>query len=400
MRTYLQGIQHARIFDEIHTRTAIELFIQAVKLDPTFALAHAQLSAAHSLMWWYSWDHRAERVNLAKAAVDKALALQPDLPEAHRALGAYYYWCRLDYPRALEQLNFARRRKPGDAWTVALIGSVQRRQGKTAEALATYLKALELDPRRTMTVLNIGGTYALLRNFKEADRYFDRALVLMPDDRSAYTHKVRLRFRLLNDIEGARNVLHRAQEIGLGSDGYLLYHGILMEMNAGNYGVALDLLSSSRAEEFGEAYWFVPRPLLEAQIRDLMGKQELAHKKYETARVLLETKIQADPEDARYHSALGIALAGLGRKEGAIREGLRAVEILPISKEAWQGAYRLEDLARIYAMVGEEDRAIDTLERLMSVPIDLGVVALKLDPSWKSLRNHPRFQELIRRYGG
>lgn len=397
---YLQGIRYQRTDDAQHTLGAIALFEQAVKLDPEFALAYAVLSEAHSKMWFYTWDRRAERVNLAKAAVDKALALQPDLPEAHRAMGTYYYWCRLDYPRALEQFDLARRRKPGDALTVAMIGYVQRRQGRTAESLATLLQALELDPRRVGIVMRVGETYALLRNFQAADRYFDRTLALMPDHLRAYTYKVRLRFRLLNDIEGARNVLHRAQEIGLGDDGFLRYQGILMELNAGNYRAALDLLSSSRVEEFGEQFWFVPKPLLEAQIRDLMGQQELARKKYETARVLIENKIQAGPEDARYHSALGITLAGLGRKEGAIREGLRAVEILPISKEAWQGAYRLEDLARIYAMVGDKDSAIDTLERLMSIPIDLGVAALKLDPSWKSLRNHPRYQELIRRYGG
>lgn len=173
-----------------------------------------------------------------------------------------------------------------------------------------------------------------------------------------------------------------------------------MEISAGNYTGALDLLSSTQAEALGEQFWFVPKPLLEAQILDLRGQRELSRKKYEAARVLIKNKIQADPEDARYHSALGIALAGQGRKQDAIREGLKAVEIMPISKEAYRGAYRLEDLARIYAMVGEEDKAIDTLERLMSIPIDLGAAALKLDPSWKSLRNHRRFQELIRRHAG
>jgi serine/threonine-protein kinase len=398
--SYLEGNQYAAIQEEQRIRAAIGLYQQALNLDPGFALAYARLSEFHSIMWWYTWDRRAERVNLAKAAVDKALALQPDLPEAHRALGAYYYMCHMDYPRALEHLDFARRIKPGDGLTVALVGYVQRRQGKTAESLATQLQSLELDPRSLQTVFNIGETYALLRNFEEADRYFDRTLALAPDYSRAYTYKVRIRFRLQNDIEAARNVLERARSVGLGEDPFLLYQGILMETSAGNYTGALDLLSSTQAEVLGEQFWFVPKPLLEAQILDLKGQRELARKKYEAARVLTENKIQADPEDARYYSALGIALAGLGRKQDAIREGLKAVEIMPISKEAYKGTYRLEDLARIYAMVGEEDRALDMLERLMSIPMDLGAAALKLDPSWKSLRNHPRFQELIRRYGG
>jgi len=249
-------------------------------------------------------------------------------------------------------------------------------------------------------LFNIGETYALMRNFEEADRYYDRTLALEPDYSRAYAHKARIRFRLRDDIEGARNVLKRAQIVGLGEDPYRLYQGILMEMNAGNYAGALDLLSSAQAEAFGEQFWYVPKPLLEAQILDFKGQRGLARGKYETARVLTEKKIQADPEGASYHSALGIALAGLGRKQDAIREGLRAVEIMPIAKEAYRGPYRLEDLGRIYAMVGEEDKALDVLERLMSNPTDLGVAALMLDPTWKPLHNHPRFQKLIRRYGG
>jgi TolB-like protein/tRNA A-37 threonylcarbamoyl transferase component Bud32/Tfp pilus assembly protein PilF len=397
---YLQGNQYAATQDEGRIRAAIELYQRAVNLDPGFALAYARLSEADSQMWWYYWDRRAERVNLAKGAVDKALALQPDLPEAHRALGAYYYMCHMDYPRALEHLDFARRRKPGDGGTLVLIGYVQRRQGKTAEALTTQLQSLELDPRSAVMVFNIGETYALLRNFEEGDRYFDRAVALMPDYSRAYAHKVRIRFRLRNDIEAARNVLRQARNVGLGGDAIVLYQGILMEISAGNSTGALDLLSSTQAEVISEQFWFVPKSLLEAQILDLQGQRELSRKKYEAALALIKNKIQGDPEDARYHSALGIALAGLGRKQDANREGLKAVEIMPISNDAWLGACRLEDLARIYAMVGEDDRAIDTLERLMSIPIDLGAAALKLDLSWKSLRNHPRFQELIRRYGG
>lgn len=129
-----------------------------------------------------------------------------------------------------------------------------------------------------------------------------------------------------------------------------------------------------------------------------MGQPDQARRLYDAARSLLEKKVQDTPDDPRYRSALGMALAGLGRKQEAIEAGQAGVELMPVTREAWRGAYRLEDLARIYAAVGEHDAAIDELEHLMSIPFDLGVAALKLDPAWVPLRSHPRFQELIRKY--
>ena len=116
---------------------------------------------------------------------------------------------------------------------------------------------------------------------------------------------------------------------------------------------------------------------------------------YDSARNILESKIQERPEDARFHSSLGIAYAGLGRKQDAIREGKLAVELLPVTKEAWKGLYRIEDLARIYVMVGEHDLAINKLEKLLSIPSELSIPLLQLDPAWNPLRDHPRFKKLI-----
>ncbi len=119
---------------------------------------------------------------------------------------------------------------------------------------------------------------------------------------------------------------------------------------------------------------------------------------YDSTRSMLETRIQERPDDERYRSALGIAYAGLGRKEDAIREGELAVELLPMSKEAWRGAHRVEDLARIYAMVGEYDAAIDRLESLLAVPSITAVPMLRIDPLWDPLRDNPRFQALLAKY--
>jgi tetratricopeptide (TPR) repeat protein len=167
----------------------------------------------------------------------------------------------------------------------------------------------------------------------------------------------------------------------------------------GAYQEALDRLSSYEPEAFDSQFYFIPRALLYAQIYGLMGNKQLQETYYESARNILEIKIQEQPDDEqfpeRFHSSLGFAYAGLGRKEDAIREGERGVELLPISKDAWRGQYRLEDLACIYVMVDEFDAAIDRLESLLRIPGEISVPLLKLDPAWNPLRDHPRFKKLI-----
>ena len=138
----------------------------------------------------------------------------------------------------------------------------------------------------------------------------------------------------------------------------------------------------------------VPTPLLEAQIHDGLGQRAKAQSAYQAARELAEAKVSADPDDSRAHSALGLALAGLGEKQAAIREGQIAVGLMPVAKDGWRGAYRLEDLARIYATVGEREKAVEILTRLRSMPTDLAGPAHVTDPAWAPLRGHPGFERL------
>ncbi len=142
----------------------------------------------------------------------------------------------------------------------------------------------------------------------------------------------------------------------------------------------------------------MPKAQLYAQIYGLMGNRQLERAYYDSARSMLETKVQERPDDERFRSALGIAYAGLGRKADAIREGELGVELLPMSKEAWRGAWRVEDLARIYTMVGEYDAAIEQLESLLAVPSPTAVPMLKIEPVWDPLRDNPRFQALLAKY--
>ena len=163
------------------------------------------------------------------------------------------------------------------------------------------------------------------------------------------------------------------------------------------YQESLDLLSSKGPAFIADQNRFIPRAQLNAQVYGLMQRRNLERAYYDSARSLVSRKLLESPEDPRLHSALGIAYAGLGRKQEAIREGEQAVALLPISKEALQGYYRVWDLASIYTMVGDHDAAIERLQYLLSIPGQLTAAWLRIDPTWDPLRGDPRFQKLLDR---
>jgi serine/threonine-protein kinase len=393
---YLRGNEYYhRSLLENDFRIAIRMYEKAVELDPTFALTYAQLSRAHVFMYWFYFDRSEERLAMAKQAVDKALQLNPNLPEAHLALGHYYYHGHLDYDRALEQFAIVRKSQPNNGELLSWIGFVQRRQGKFEQALANIKNASELDPLSNVVAFEVGQTFMLLRKYQESERYYERAISLSPDWPDPYSAKVQLYLLWKGSTKKARTVLEEAlQNIKSVEDSDIVNRLVNIDVFDGNYQGALDRLSL-KSEDADNQWRFIPTALRYARIYGYMNKKELAKKYHDEARSILESKIEEQPEDARFHSSLGIVYAGLGRKEDALREGKRGVELLPVTKEAWGGLYRVEDLARIYVMVGEYDAAIDQLEFLLSVPGQLSIPLLRLDPVWAPLRDHPRFKRLL-----
>jgi serine/threonine-protein kinase len=394
---YLRGEEYSsRSNLQNDTRVAIRMYERAVDLDPQFALAYARLSGEYLNMYWFHYDRSEERLAMAKQALDKALQLSPELPETHLALGVYYYWACLDYDRALEQFAIARKSRPNNSGLLLFIGAVQRRQGKFEQALANIKKASDLDPLNSGTVNEVGETFMLLRRYPEAERYFERAISLRPDVPIPYVWKAWLYLQWEGNTEKAGVIMDEAlQNIGSLEDHFIILRSVLLNVFDGNYQDALDRLSSYKLQAFDTQFFFVPKARLYAQIYGLMGNRQFEQANYESARKILEAKIQERPEDARLRSSLGIAYAGLGRKDDALREGKLAVEMLPVTKEAWRGLFRVEALAKIYVMVGEFDKAIDQLESLLSVPGELSIPILQLDPVWAPLRNHPRFKKLL-----
>jgi serine/threonine protein kinase/Tfp pilus assembly protein PilF len=402
---YLRGEDYFhRSHLESDKRIAISMYEKAVELDPKFALAYARLSDVHRHMYWFYYDRSNARLAMTKQAADKALELDPELFEAHIILGMYFYHCHLDYERALEQFAIAQKSQSNKWDLFQGIGLVQRRQGKFEQALANQKRASELNPLSHLTTSEVGTTLMYLRKYKEAESYYDRAISMAPDLSFAYYSKAWMHLCSEGSTEKAQAVLSEAlHNIKSAENSSIVKLLIIIDVFDRNYQEALDRLSSEPQDIDNQEYiddreYFIPNALLYARIYACMNKEELAKNYYDEARSILKSKIQLHPEHARFHSALGIANAGLGHKhkEEAIREGKLAVEILPVSKEAMRGPYRLEDLARIYAMVGEHDEAIEQLEDLLSIPGLISIPLLQLDPAWDPLRNHPRFQKLLR----
>jgi TolB-like protein/tetratricopeptide (TPR) repeat protein len=396
---YLLGNQYMyRSYLESDYRIAIRMYDNAIELDSAFALAYAQLSRAYVYMHWHH-PYKAENSLLkAKQAVDKALALAPHVPEVHLALGQYHYHAHLQYEDALRHLEIARKDRPTDSQIVRFIAYVYRRQGKFPQAVNLIKEAMELDPRFATLPYVIGETLLLMREYEEAKVYLDRAISLAPDWPRPYAWKMQLHLLWDGDKQKARRTLEQAlNNAGLRAreDAFVTLWSVRLDMFEERYAEALDRLSVWESEAFETQFYLIPKAQVSAQIHGLMSNDALEQTDYDAARRLLEAAIQEHPEDGRAHSSLGVVYAGLGREQDAVREGQSGVASLPVTKEAYRGTFRVDNLARIYVMVGDFDSAIDTLGSLLSRPSELTRSSLQLDPAWAPLRNDARFKQLL-----
>jgi len=376
---------------------AEQLFEQATKLDPNFAAAFAGLSMVES--WAYhSFDPLPARREKARTAAKEALRLQPDLPEAHLALGFSYYYGDRDYERALAEFEIAKRGLPNEAQAYMAIGAIQRRQGRWMESTANLEKAAELDPKNSSVLVNLGYNYMATRNFEAADKIFDRGIEAAPESFGSAGLKSELAIRWKGDLSVAEKELASVPPgvdpqglVTLGRAGVLTLQRKFKE--------ALQVIQQFRGETLlVRAATTCPKSSLEGTLYLYLDDKVNAHSAFERARIIAERLVRESPDDAARHGQLGLILAGLGQKDAAIAEGKRAVELLPESQDAFDGPEVTAVLAQIYAWTGEHDQAFGLLDHLLVVPNGITVPYLKLDPTWDPLRNDPRFQALIDKY--
>jgi serine/threonine-protein kinase len=376
---------------------AEELFEQAIKLDPKFAAAFAGLSMVESGMY-HNFDPIPGRREKARRNADEALRLQPDLPEGHLALGFYYYYGDRDYERALAEFEIAKRDLPNEAQAYMAIGAIQRRQGKWAESTTSLEKAAALDPKNAMILDNLAFNYMAVRNFDAADKTLDRAVAAAPQAFAPVGFKAYLAILSKGDLTLAEKQL---SSIPVRNDpnGFVVWARWWLLMLQRNFPEALVV-----AEQFPGELLIVettaplPKAWLKGIIHRLEGDKPRAQIEFEKARVVSEELLRDAPEDPARHAQHGLILAALGQKAEAIKEGKKAVELLPESQDAFDGPRCTAALAQVYAWTGESDEAFRLLDHLLGIPNGLTMPLLKIDPIWDPLRSDPRFQALIDKY--
>jgi TolB-like protein len=373
------------------------LFEQAIKLDPNFALAFAGLSMVESWLYHAS-DPVPARREKARLNADEALRLQPDLPEAHLALGFSYYYGDRDYERALAEFEIAKRGLPNDAQVYLAIGSIQRRQGKWAESTANLEKAATLDPKNTNVLSNLAYSYVAQRNFETADKIADRVIAAAPQSLQA----AGLKGLVAAEWKGDLSVFEK--QFSLVSPetdpaGLMTWARVWVLTLQRKFPEALQVLQKFRGETLvTNTTAPCPKAFLEGSIYMLQGDEAKARTALEHALVVSEQLLREAPDDPNRRGQHGVVLAALGQKEEAITEGKRAVELLPESQDAFDGPQVAAALAQIYAWTGESDEAFRLLDHLLAIPNGLTVPMFKLDPAWDPLRKDPRYQALIDKY--
>ena len=378
-----------------------QLYARAVELDPKFALAVARYSQLESWIV-HTFERTTERREKARALAQRALQLQPDLPEAHLAMGFSLYYGDNDFEGALKEFEIAQRDLPNEAEGYLALGSIQRRLGKWPESNASLEKAASLDPKDSWVLQNLTLSYQTLRDFDAANKTIDRGLKVNPDGLGLWEIKSKLAIAEKGDLSVAERAFQAAKSIPMNDEEKLMIAGgrldvFLLERK---YQEALHeaeslsdgILAGIPAALCGKYYLL---GFARKALHDEAGARAALLK----AKDLVEAQLKQSPDSPDLRIQLAKVLAYLGEKDAALTEARRATEILPESKDAFGGPEIAEGVAEVCAVVGENTRAIELLDGLLSRPSPVTVALLKLSPAWDPLRKDPRFQALIDKYG-
>jgi TolB-like protein/Flp pilus assembly protein TadD len=374
------------------------LYEKAIALDPNFALAQARLSHLESWMF-YAIEPLPARAQKARAAADEALRLQPDLPESHLAMGYVHYYVDHDYDSALGELAIARGGLPNDPGIFRAMAAIQRRQGKWQESSANYAKAVSLDPKDPILLENMGMNYLATRDYATAARIFDRAVKAAPETFTIQELRARVDLYSKGDLRAMQSLLASWPE-NIDPNGTITLSRYNLKMYERKFQELIEILQRSPAEKSrGETSAPISREFLLATVYAAMKDEARARASYLQAREKAEKAVQESPEDGPRHALLGLIYAGLGRCEEAKAEAKRAVDLLPETKDAFDGPILVISRARIHMMCGDLDNALALLDRSLQTPSGVTIHELRLDPIWDPLRADPRFQQMLAKFG-
>jgi TolB-like protein/tetratricopeptide (TPR) repeat protein len=376
--------------------SAVDDFECAVHLDPGFTLAWAELAKAHSRLIYFRYDISPERHDRAQHALDRARELAPGSPEVHFAAGYYHLWVERDPVAALAEFEAASSGMPNSVEVQAAKGELFRLRGDWQRAISAFQVASSISPRDGSAMVDVAETFWWMRRYPEAYEAANRAIALAPDQAWSYLTKV---FTLWSWKGGDGLAEARAALEFVPKDHeWTEWTWFWQEALEGRYGEAMRRMEADPEDWIRIKIEAAPKVLFAAVLQTSLGETARARPGFETALRLLEAEANATPEDALYHSSLGVAYAGLGRREDAVREGQRAVELLPVSKDSVYGIPHVIDLADIYTLLGDTDKAVAQLEFLLSHPGWISVPWLRMDPRWRPLYGNPSFEALLAKY--
>jgi DNA-binding winged helix-turn-helix (wHTH) protein/TolB-like protein/Tfp pilus assembly protein PilF len=377
--------------NQVQARAELET---AVARDPRFAVAWGWLARVYA--WQYNSGalRQPETREAARRAAQTAMALNPALPEAHLGL-AQVFMIERDFEPALRELHIARGGLPNSPEVLRMIAWVEQRKGRWADSLDAYMRAFDVDPVATAEPLAIH--YMHMRQFRETDRFI--GILRAANRPTASLHEAWVRFSERGDVATARRWLESSLDGRPQPDARI--RGLLarLEWVDGRYERALELIDGMDAS----GAWMTPNfrypaSLLAGQVYETMGRREDAATRYAAAMATLEARLRDAPDDYQIEAALGLAAAGLGRSADAIRHAERAVELLPVSKDAAEGPLYLYLLAQVQAKIGQSDAAFATLDRMLGAPGFWNEIWVQHDPSFASLKRDPSFRSRVERW--
>jgi serine/threonine-protein kinase len=374
---------------------AVDLLNQALARDPSFFEAYCQLAYTADNLYFLGSDHTPARLAQAEAAIEAAFRLRPDAGEAHLARAENLYRGYLDYDGALAELQTAQRTLPNDARVPELTGYVVRRQGKDEEALHHLMRAAELDPRNFFILQQIALSYGNLRRYADDLAMLDRALSIKTDDLETKGARAFVIFDWKADTRPVHQLIESTlarEPAAIGAIADIWLTCSLAERDAAAAQRALQALGENSLTNDAIS---LTRPAVEGVMARMNKNESKAGESFAAARAEQEKIVQTQPNYGPVLSVLGLIDAGLGRKEEALREGRRAMELLPVAKDSINGAHMIEYYAMIAAWSGDKQLACDQLDAAVRLPGTLSYGQLKLLPYWDPLRGDPRFEKIV-----
>jgi len=390
---YLRGkdYQNRSLYKE-DGEFAIQMFEKAVETDPNFVLAWVGLAATSRGMIWIGFGRSEQTLKKTKEYLDRAKRLDANLLEVRFEEGCYYYQCERNYPEALNIFETLKKEYPKNDEVTAYIGYVYRRMGEFQKALEYQKNTIALNPWNWGQWLNIGNTYRVIHEYDDAEYCIEKAIELNP---SFYGN-----YYVLLDMYLNNGQLEKAKELLINNHQIINYEGIIigrafLEILLGNYQSAISIIESIPTNEIEQQEALKLKQLELGLIYRLMANEEMAILNFNVAKTFFEDKILNSFDDSRPYRCLGLAYAGLGMKEQAIKAGNKAIQLMNFTID-FHGGFDTElDMVRILLMVGEYEDALTRLEFIIAHNGRITVKELKLDPFWNPVRKMEKFQSII-----